>query len=82
LTIGSDENKNNKNMGINAKRPRIQVLNLNTKLNAQVQVDYLNKINPAPPTFELRESWGNWITGFVDGEGCFSVTILKDSTTD
>ena len=28
-----------------------------------------------------RLSFSNWIVGFVDGEGCFSVSIFKNRTS-
>ena len=43
-----------------------------------------NKIMPSKNTFSAdnqQERLENWIVGFVDGEGCFSVSIIKNSTT-
>ena len=30
---------------------------------------------------ERLKSFASWITGFTDGEGCFSVSIIRNSTT-
>ena len=37
--------------------------------------------NKASSTDNQQERLEGWIVGFVDGEGCFSVSIIKNSTT-
>ena len=45
-----------------------------------VKYDHSEKMTSADYQQE-RLRTGSWISGFTDGEGCFSVSIIKNSTT-
>lgn len=42
---------------------------------------YIMPSNNASRADNQQERLESWIVGFVDGEGCFSVSIIKNSTT-
>ena len=57
------------------------MLNILTDNASSGTVKRANRVRRGADNQQERLKMSGWIVGFVDGEGCFSVSIFKNSTT-